>query len=273
MDLPIEAGTAATVNTQAVTQTTTQTDTIRVQLTPANQNRIQRIVGYLEYSQALEKLTQLTSLCSLEELGVIDEIIASEPEFTVYTNLSRRIAPNKTLLLEQPLHDGDTFARQGLRWMIGLAQTELAAMLVGFADHSTPFRAVAGPAPHSSEFKELLIDGARMHVRSLLRDDDFKRHLKRGSVNAYTLTCVRRLNLAGAFLGAAMDEIQTEINEPQREELKGYAQFLVVARESLRARIQERLDTPTVRSKDETQELLEVCVQSVCQRYPIPGSE
>lgn len=255
------------MNNRSLTQTTTHTETARVQITPANQNRIQRIVGYLEYSQALEKFAQLTSLCSLEELGVIDEIILSEPEFTIYTNLSRRIAPNKTLLLEQPMHEEGTFARQGLRWMIALAQAEVGAVLVGFADHPAPFRAVAGPGPHSSELKELLIDGARMHAWSLMNDEDFKRHLKRGSVSEYTLTCIRRLNLAGAFLAAAKDEIQAELSEPQREELKGYAQFLVVARESLRARIQERLDSPQIRTREETTEFLETCVQGVCRKF------
>ena len=53
---------------------------------------INRIVGFLEYAKALEAFDELAALTKLRRDEAIDEIIKSEPEFTVYTNLARRLS-------------------------------------------------------------------------------------------------------------------------------------------------------------------------------------
>jgi len=84
---PGTTGTA--VNTQTTTNTTT-TNYAQAYLPKDDPYLINRLVGFLEYSKALEAFDQLAALATSEEMSAIDDIIKSEPEFTVYTNLSRR---------------------------------------------------------------------------------------------------------------------------------------------------------------------------------------
>ena len=103
-------------------------------------NLIYRLVGYLEYAKALENFDKLAAMAKYEEMNAIDEIIKSEPEFTIYTNLSRALEQGRSSLGEKPNGPSDDFARKGFRWITALARVELGAMLAGFTEHRQSIR-------------------------------------------------------------------------------------------------------------------------------------
>lgn len=201
----------------------------------------------------------------------MDQIIQSEPEFTIFTNLARRVEQGRSSLTEQPRAHDDDFSRQGFRWVTALARVELGAMLAGFSEHPTPFAAVAGTGYDLAEFKELLIDGAKLHYWALTNDEDFSRLMKNFKPSAEMLTYVRRLNVATAFVDAARGLTSLDLSAVQQEEVKTYRKQLDEARAGLKLSIALYLEsvltsnqagTPTHDSK-----LVEICNSGVCRQF------
>jgi len=62
------------------------------------------------------------------------------------------------------------FARTGLAWMMALARVELGAIVVGFTDRPEPFATLPPTRFELPAYKELLLDGARMHYLALAND-------------------------------------------------------------------------------------------------------
>src|SRR5262245_48692120 len=109
------------------------------QLPPVNPQLVNRVVGYLEYSQALTNFDRLLEVATPSELSAMQSLIEDHPEFTIYTNLSQRFETGPTMLSERPEHTGDDFAHRGLDWMMALARVELGAMAAGFTTSTDPF--------------------------------------------------------------------------------------------------------------------------------------
>src|SRR5687768_11275227 len=115
-------------------------------------------------------LDGLVRRASPEELKVIDELVAKRPEYTVYTNLSRKWENQPSSLSEKTVSPGDSFARQGLPWMMALARVELGALAAGFTDRARPFAALPPTAYESAAFRTLMLDSLRSHYHALRQD-------------------------------------------------------------------------------------------------------
>ena len=275
MSLPIKS-TGTVANTQTTTTTTTNSYA-QAYLPKDDPYLINRLVGFLEYTKALEAFDELAALTSFDELNAIDEIIKSEPEFTIYTNLSRRIEQGRSSLAEKPRGPNDVFARQGCRWVTALARVELGAMLAGFTDHPNPFAAVVGTGYDIVEFKEMLIDGAKLHFWALANDPDFSEATKTFKPNGETLTYVRRLNVATAFVYSAGGLTELELNPLQKEEVATYAKNLDDARSSFQAAIQLYLSqvltkTNTTSNTTNNSRFVEFCNNGVCRPFGNGGA-
>ena len=259
-------GTVATIQTE--TQTTNYFSNY---LQPADPNRIYRIVGFLEYSKALEFLDQLAALATPEELAAIDEIVKSEPEYTVYVNLSRQAEMGRSTLIEQPAGPDDDYARRGFRWVTALARVELGAMLAGFTNQQLPFATVAGKGYDLAEYRELLLDGAKMHFWALTKDPGFAAIMRQFNPTGTTLAYLRRLNVASAFVFALAASSGQEFNPVQRQEVVTYAQKLDDSRVDIRLSIENYLKQVMANTKTnitgKNTVLLEECYKGVCRQY------
>jgi hypothetical protein len=269
----LPSGTTGTVeNVQTDTYTTSYT---RAYLPPSDPNRIYRVVGFYEYSKALQNLDELASLANYEEMAVIDEIVKSEPEFTIYTNLSRRLELGRSSLVEQVLVEKapggkDDGARKGFKWVTALARVEVGAALAGFSTHPLPFAAVAGKGYDKAEYKEMILDGAKMHFWSLTNDPGFLAIMRRFTPDSKTLTYLRRLNVASAFVYALAASSADEFNPAQKQEVGVYAAKLEKSRRDIRSQIeyflsQEFASTKKTGSSTKSS-LVQACFDGVCQQ-------
>ncbi|MFN0020987.1 MAG: hypothetical protein ACKVP0_22235 [Pirellulaceae bacterium] len=274
MSLP--AGTTGTAVDTKTTTTTTTTNYAQAYLPKDDPYLINRLVGFLEYTKALEAFDELAALASFDEMKAIDEIIKSEPEFTVYINLARRIEQGRSSLAEKPNGPNDDFSRKGFRWVTALARVEVGAMLAGFTDHPNPFAAVMGKGYDVLEFKEMLIDGAKIHFWALASDPDFAEATKTFKPNGETLTYVRRLNVATAFVYSAGGLTELELSPLQKEEIATYAKNLDGARNSFQAAIQLYLSqvfsqTNTKTNTTNQRAFVEFCNNGACRTFGAGG--
>jgi hypothetical protein len=205
-------------------------------------------------------------------MSAIDEIIKSEPEFTIFTNLARRIEQGRSSLAEKPNGPNDDFSRRGFRWVTALARVEVGAMLAGFTDHPNPFGAVMGKGYDIVEFKEMLIDGAKIHFWALANDPDFAEAIKTFKPNGQTLTYVRRLNVATAFVYAAAGLTGLDLSPPQKDEVATYVKNLDDARSAFQSAIQVFLSTVfsktnTTSNTTSNTQFVEFCNNQACRPF------
>jgi len=131
---------------------------------------IYQVVGFSEYDNALHHLDRFVALSLPEELEVVDDILASRDEFSIYVNLSRRFETGGSSLDQQPLHPRDDFKRQGLTWVMALARVERAAMLAGFTSVTIPLPLEGVRDAEKPVLAELLLDAIRSHYWSMYHD-------------------------------------------------------------------------------------------------------
>ncbi len=138
-------------------------------LPPVKTQQVGRLVGYYEYMRALSILDALANRLSPEELKVLEDIVQERDEFSVYTNISRRLERGAGPLSE-PAIPGDDFNRRGLGWMMALARVELGAMVAGFTDRPKPFAVLPPTRYEYAPFQEMMLDGLRTHYHALQND-------------------------------------------------------------------------------------------------------
>src|SRR5437773_1672294 len=121
------------VGSMKLTRTTVQNqyDAYSARLPSLSADDMRRLVGYLEYSRALSLLDPLVTGATTDELRMMDQIVTSREEFTVYTNLSRRIPKKGASSLDEPAGAAAKYGQRGLAWVMGLARVELGAMVAG----------------------------------------------------------------------------------------------------------------------------------------------
>lgn len=175
-------------------------------------------MGFLEYGSALRAFDELLRTASPEELKAIDSFVASRPEFTVYTNISRRIRTAPTSLLEKPDSQTGSFERRGFAWVVALARTELGAMLATFARFPSPFEVVRPSKFEMAAYKELLLDGSQTHYLALANDPE-ARKVARQIPDSRMLAYLRRLTMARHFLFAAVRSRTGELTPLQTAEV------------------------------------------------------
>ena len=239
----------------------------------SNPNLAYRVVGYTEYANALQHLDKLASIASEEEFEAIDQIVTSEPEFKIYTNLARKMQPPDTTLIESPDSEDDDYSRHGFRWVTALARVELAAIIAGFKQHRAPFHFVAGTGYDIDEYRELIQDGARTHYWGLKSDPIFAKLRRRFQANPLTLTYLRRMNIATAFLRASGDvSAGKDYSAQQLGEVQHYLKTLQGIRERLKVSITLYLADVTSRSRTDRsrsseKKLLQMCNEGICREF------
>jgi hypothetical protein len=208
------------------------------------------VVGWYEYTRALSLLDPLINMVDADELRVIEEIVRERDEFTVYTDLSRRLNPAAFAAIEETGRAGAA-ERRGLAWMMALARVELGAMAAGFTDHGEPFAVLPPGQYEASAYLDLLTDGARMHVLALRNDPIAQYYASmqgrsvslqeavfgpngagRGSAELAlaneqrAIAYSRRVVLAGEFIAAALKFGGSHIAPAQQAELASYREPL-----------------------------------------------
>ncbi len=176
-----------------------------------------RIVGFYEYTSALQKFEQLVRTATPEELHVIDKIIAKRDETAIPTNLSAKIPHPPNVLDEVSNDPNDSFVRQGLAWMMGLARTEVAAVTAGFTPQKDPFRFVGATEFELDAYREMLLDGLRSHYWALSNDSDWPRVRKGRAEIQRIMVYGRRVVLMREMLRAAQMLSQNAAPEQVQE--------------------------------------------------------
>jgi hypothetical protein len=201
---------------------------------------VYRIVGFIEYAQAVQYLDKFVAEASIGEFEVAEEIIRSQKAFRIDTNLSRKIEGASTLSEQSPIARDD-FSRHGLEWMLALARVELGAMLAGFTSHAEPFLSLA-PTTYKQEkervntvpfgtaaYSEMLIDGLRAHYWSIVREDLISNYFKTGVPENHLLTQSRRAIVGRQFVRAVLQfngggNAGENLPPPQQTELQTWDQ-------------------------------------------------
>lgn len=196
---------------------------------------VKRLVGYLEYQTALSYLDRLLAIASPSELAVMEEIVRDHDEFSIFTNLSRRLEPQSTALSERSNQLGDNYERRGLGWILALARVEMGAMAAGFTDVPYPFEKFS-PSPNElPHYQEVLLDSMRTHYWSM-RNDPVTRNLRAGlTSDNQAIAYARRATIAIEFVKAVRSLLEKEkvITLEQRNELDKWEAQLTEIRRSI----------------------------------------
>ena len=87
-----------------------------------------------------------------------------------------------------------------------------------------------GTGYDAAEYKEMLVDGAKLHFWALTNDPEFVDNIKNFKPNGVTLTYLRRLNVATAFVYSAAGLVGMDLSPQQQSEMKEYVKNLDEAR-------------------------------------------
>jgi hypothetical protein len=200
------------VRTDVVTTTSWFESTAH--LTPEDKSLVYRVVGFLEYSMALRNLDEFVKQASKEELQAADEWVADRPEFTIYTNLSRRVQSAQSTLAPASKNDD----RQGLAWVTALARVELGGILATFSSYESPYEVVGPTQFDLPAYRELLMDASQSHVWALANDRELDRAAS-GVPDTKMLAYLRRVGLIRLLLNAAARANAKELARAQMQEL------------------------------------------------------
>ena len=212
-------------------------------------------LGY--FDKLLRKVTD-------EELQAIDEFVAENDSFTVFTNLSRRVESRPNSLTQQQNSLDDDFARRGLPWVMALARIEYASILAAFTTTPNPFVSIRPSAHELSAYKSLLLDGGRMHYWSLSKDPVVKKITNTSPQNPIVLSYSRRLGLARKMLKAVAKAGIGELSPQQYRELASWKRDLDGLHAGIHLVIQSYLVSVQARSTSTTtnreeREFLQAC--------------
>lgn len=284
MQLPESAtGTVVGLETQTTIQSTKRHYST---LSKSDPYLIERLVGFHEYSHALNYLDRLVRMCDRYELEAVEDIVRAEPEFAIYTLSADRSSQTAssdrkdfgagTRNTTRASESSGGHKRHGLKWITALARVELGAMYAGFSESPQPFSHVVTPGYDASEFRALLGESARVHYWALDRDPIFRSLTKRFRANSMTLAYLRRLNIATAFaLASGQFSSQREANNIA--EMSRYAKNLNDARTAIQVQItaylaQVRLSKQLNTIKSGSQlTLTELCNNGICRQFSQPN--
>ena len=240
--------------------TSQRVETLVGSLSPADARMVRRLVGFLEYGRALDHFDELLRRVTDDERNVIDQMIAEEDAFSIYSNLARRVQPPGGTLTVQS-SAGDDGRRRGLAWVMALARVELGAMLATFTSTPEPFRAVRPTRFEFQAYKSLLLDGAQTHYWALSQDPDLRKVTRTSPVNPIVLSYSRRLVLARAMLAAAVKTGLGEYTPYQLRELASWTNDLDGLQIGLLALIHSYMQAQTRVSDAQTQsrEFIQAC--------------
>jgi hypothetical protein len=223
------------------TTVTSQYHAYSAKLPSMNTDDMRRLVGYSEYTRALSLLDPLVTRATAAELKIMDEIVGSRKEFTVYTNLSARIPKKAASSLDVPADPSDDSAKRGLAWVMALARVELGAMVAGFTGRGDPFALVPPTRFELPAYSHLLLDGARTHYFALGNDPVVSLYMTyrnkpltvaereggRADINeTQAIAYGRRVALAREFVRAVQSLGRGQLTSQQTAELQSWDQDL-----------------------------------------------
>jgi hypothetical protein len=232
-------------------ETTTYTETVRQhKLSPQDQSILYRLVGYYEYSNALDLLDQLLRISKPEEIAVYDKWVAERPEFTIYTNLSRLAneKPNAFSSIEVSSTGNE---KRGLAWVMGLARLELLAMTSVYGSEGQLSSMRAPTAFENLAFRDLLFDGMRTHVWALTGDERFKKLLQKNP-DAETIAYARRLTLVMRFVQSVAAFYGKEFTPEQRGQWTNWNRVIDDQKAVLLTTIESYLNQMSVSNDQQT---------------------
>ena len=218
-----------------------------------------RLVGYYEFGNALRDLDKLIRLSSEDEVYELDKIVAEKDEFTIYTNLSRKLKSGPSSLNEPIENERE---RRGLRWVTALARVELGSMLAAFTGVPTPYEIVANPKFDLPQYQELLLDGARTHYWALVNDPSMPKITRSLKVDEQVLSYSRRLVMARAMLRAAVKSNIRDYSPVQLRELASWKESLDEAQSLIAGKIRAFVNgstTTQVTSKSSSRDFTAAC--------------
>jgi hypothetical protein len=203
--------------------------TVRVRQTVIDKSQpeeIYQVVGFSEYDNALHHLDRFVSLSLPEELEVVDEILATRDEFSIYVNLSRRFDTGDSSLDQPPLHPQDDFKRQGLTWIMALARVERAAMLAGFTSVAIPLPLEGVRDAEKPVLAELLLDAIRSHYWSMYHNPRMALLSQGKATSRQAFVVGRRVVMLRTMINLLEDLAGDQFTPVQRSEMVRWSQSL-----------------------------------------------
>lgn len=215
-------------------------------VTPYDTRRIMLFVGFSEYGNAMMNFLKVLKSSDDEEIEAMDRIVAEKPEFIVYTNLSKKLQSGPSSLAPSNDYPDDDGARRGLGWIMALARVELGAMLTGYSDANTPFAFFPLIPFDLDEYRDLLMDGAKTHYWSLVKDPNLKEVTETSPENPIVLAYSRRLLIARTMLNSAIRLGQQSYSDFQMRELSSWQDSMNRIQVGLVLKIKAYLQTTQV---------------------------
>ncbi len=168
-------------------------------IAPADKTMIYRLVGSYEYTMALQYLEYLVNHSTMDEIKVYNKIIASRPEFQVYTQphlYSRQSS-------QYNVH-------QGIEWVLAFARLELAGVLAAYSDIPEPFEMLRPTVLERSALNQLVLSDTAVHIKAILNDKYYNKMIKESKkgIGSETLAYLRRLKLITHFLNYSNRHLQ-----------------------------------------------------------------
>lgn len=191
---------------------------------PQDSTSVLRLVGFVEYSVAIDFLDQFLNTASSEERQIAEDLVAERPEFSVFTNLSGQLQGTNSFLAT-PKSQGSG-RRQGLKWVTALARVEVGAMLSGFSSVSAPFAAKPPTQFDLDAYQEILLDGHRTMFWSATTDPILANYAQVAIPKSMVLVELRRVVLARAMGAAFVAAFKEKLTPVQLAELMSWDEQL-----------------------------------------------
>ena len=236
------------------------------------------MVGFLEYTRALNYFDAYLERATKKDLEVVDELVKGRDELKFFVNLSRRHPHERTSLDPEVEVEGETEAHS-LAWVMALARVELGALLAGFSGVQFPFEQSRPSHYERKAFDELLLDSTRAHYYALqndkmssyywsMRNDTITRNDQRfgrpGVNEVQAIAYSRRVLVLHEFVTAVRRYGDGQLNEAQIAELDKWAEHL----EQLSSVIHKKvLALGVLSSVSQQRTQIEQCLDN-CPRIP-----
>ncbi len=199
-----------------------------------------RVVGFLEYGNALDYLDRLASMSDEQDFAAIDSIIADHDEFAIFCELPGGFqieGDNRRSVGQTSVPGG----KQGLAWLIGLARLEFGAIVSGYTEHPSPYQYVQPDRYAYAETMQLLLEGVDSHYKALQQTNLSQDRFRGSDGVKVALTLSRRLRIARAMLRPIMEPERSRYTSQQASQLEKAAVDLDNAQVSVNKGIREWL--------------------------------
>jgi hypothetical protein len=201
------------------------------------------LVGFFEYTKALQILDDLIANSTPEELAAYDRIVASSEQYSVYTNLAHVMGERGSAFAMIPSAQNPS-KKSGLAWLVALARLERNAMIMMYGKAAGVVETQSPTRMDAIAYRNLLLDGMQTQYIMLARSPDLElmfQH-KKAEPDSQMIAYTRQLTLAITFHLAVQDMYHESITVQQQQELSQRLSLLGVRRDALLKRIDDFLE-------------------------------